>query len=104
MRPPSSSHRNHRIVFQVYPLEKKAIELSAEKSGLSLSDYVRKSCLGREIQPRMDGEELKLYRLLIEYRNNFSRIANLLKERKDFEKELRQVIGSIDAHLKKMIV
>ena len=102
MRPPSSSHRNNRIVFQVYPLEKKAIELAAENSGLSVSDYVRKACLGREIQPRMNEDELKLYGLLMEYRNNFSRISNLLKERKDFEKDLKDVISSIDMHLKKL--
>lgn len=103
MRPKTSSHRNHRIVFQVYPLEKKAIELSAKKSGLSLSDYARKCCLGREVQSRMNEEELQLYLLLIEYRNNFSRISNLMKERKGFEKELRQVISNIDEQLKKFI-
>jgi hypothetical protein len=103
MRPKSSSHRNARLVFRVYSLEKKAIELAAAKSGLSVSDYVRRCCLGKTLHSRLDKEELDLYRLLIEYRNNFSRISNLIKERQDFSSTLKEVISSIDQHLKKFI-
>jgi hypothetical protein len=101
MRPKSPSHRNARLVFRLYSLEKKAIELAAEKTGLSLSDYIRRCCLEKTIHPRLSKEELDLYRLLVEYRNNFSRISNLIKEREDFTAALREVISSIDEHLKK---
>lgn len=101
MRPKASLHRDNLLVFRVYSVEKKSIEIAAQKSGLSLSDYVRRCCLEKEIRPRMGKEELELYRLLIEYRNNFSRISNLMKERKDFEKDLKEVISSIDTHLKR---
>ena len=101
MRPKSSSHRNARLVFRLYALEKKAIELAADKSGLSLSDYIRQCCLNKTIHTRLSQEEIDLYRLLVEYRNNFSRISNLFKERKDFSSDLKQVISSIDQHLKK---
>lgn len=103
MRPKSSSHRNSRLVFRVYALEKKAIELAADKSGLSVSDYVRRCCLGKTIQSRLGKEEIELYRLLVEYRNNFSRISNLIKEREDFTGDLKHVISSIDQHLKKFV-
>lgn len=103
MRPKSSSHRNARLVFRVYALEKKAIELAASKSGLSLSDYVRRCCLGKTIQSRLSEEEVKIYQILVEYRNNFSRIGNLIKERQDFTSDLKNVIGSIDQHLKNFI-
>jgi hypothetical protein len=103
MRPKSSSHRNSRLVFRVYALEKKAIELTAKKSGLTVSDYARRCCLEKSIQARLSQEEIELYRLLVEYRNNFSRIGNLVKERQDFTNELKHVINSIDLHLKKFI-
>lgn len=103
MRPKSSSHRNSRLVFRVYSLEKKAIELAADKSGLSVSDYARRCCLEKTIQARLSQQEIQLYTLLVEYRNNFSRISNLIKERADFTDELKQVISNIDLHLKNFI-
>ena len=101
MRPKSAALRNSRLVFRVYSLEKKAIELAAEKSGLAVSDYARQCCLGQPIHARSSQEELDLYRLLVEYRNNFSRISNLIKEREDITIELKQVISNIDKQLKK---
>src|SRR3989338_8390363 len=101
MRPKSLAHRNARLVFRVYHLEKKAIELAAEKSGLGVSDYIRRCSLGQTIQARLSPEEVDLYRLLIEYRNNFSRISNLVKEQQDITSDLKQVITNIDKHLKK---
>jgi len=101
MRPKSAALRNNRLVFRVYSLEKKAIELAAEKSGLGVSDYIRRSCLGQTIHARLSPEELDLYRLLVEYRNNFSRIRNLVKDQQDITADLKQVIASIDKHLKK---
>jgi len=103
MRPKSLAHRNARLVFRVYHLEKKAIELAAEKSGLGVSDYIRRCSLGQTIRARLSSEEVDLYRLLIEYRNNFSRISNLLKEREDITSELKEIIKDIDQHLKKFI-
>lgn len=103
MRPKSTSHRNSRLVFRVYALEKKAIELAASKSGLSVSDYIRNACLGKTIQARLSEEEVNLYLLLAEYRSNFSRISNLMKERVDFTSELKEVIARVDHHLKKFI-
>jgi hypothetical protein len=101
MRPKSSSLRNTRLVFRVYSLEKKAIELAAHKTGMKVSDYMRQCCLNKTIHARLSQEETDLYRLLVEYRNNFSRISNLIKEREDFTRDLKHVISSIDEHLKK---
>ena len=101
MRPKSPAPRNERLAFRVYGLEKKAIELAADKSGLCVSDYIRRACLGKTLKPCLTEEELALYRLLIEYRNNFSRISNLMKERKDFTQELQRLINNLDTHLKK---
>jgi hypothetical protein len=101
MRPKSPALRNNRLVFRVYSLEKKAIELAAEKSGLGVSDYIRRSCLNQTIHARLSPEEQESYRLLVEYRNNFSRIGNLVKDKQDIYADLKEVIASIDKHLKK---
>jgi uncharacterized protein (DUF1778 family) len=53
MRPKSTAHRNARLVFRVYHLEKKAIELAAEKSGLAVSDYLRRCSLEQPIHARL---------------------------------------------------
>lgn len=103
MRPPSLVHRHERVVFRVYSLEKKAIALAAAKSGLSVSDYMRRTCLGKSLKARLTEEEIGIYKLLIEYRNNFSRISNLIKANKDLTSELHQLIHSLDSHLKKFI-
>jgi len=105
MRPKSTALRNARLVFRVYSLEKKAIELAAEKSGLGVSDYIRRCSLGKTIHARLSGEELALYQLLSEYRNNFARIRNLIKENKQAEinSQLKEVISNINQHLKKFI-
>ena len=103
MRPPSLVHRHERVVFRVYSLEKKAIALAAAKSGLSVSDYIRRTCLGKSLKARLTEEEISIYKLLIEYRNNFSRISNLVKANKDLTSELHQLIHSLDSHLKKFI-
>ena len=97
----STIHRNQRIVFRVYSLEKKAIELAAQKSGLSVSDYARRVCLSQELKTRLTDEEVSIYKMLIEYRNNFARISNLVRHHQDFTQALKSLIDRIDQHLQR---
>ena len=101
MRPPSAVHRNDRLVFRLYSLEKKAIQLAARKSGLSVSDYARRACLDQALQARLTDEEISIYKMLIEYRNNFARISNLVRHNQNFANELQQLVMHIDNHLKR---
>ena len=70
--------RNQRIEIRVSYLERSAIELNAEKAGLSVSEYVRDCSLHRVIQARRTSEELQAYQNLSNFKTNFSRISNLL--------------------------
>lgn len=101
MRPKSTIQREERLTIRLFALEKQAILLASQKAGLVTSDFVRKACLEKHIKARLSQEELALYKLLIEYRNNFSRISNLIKEKKQFQAELAEVIQRIDEQLKK---
>ena len=85
----------------MYALEKEAIELAAEKSDLKVSTYLRRCALGKPVYPRLTEDELKLHQLLVEYHNNFARISNLIRERKDFIPALQEVIGAINHQLQK---
>ena len=87
--------------MRVYGLEKKAVELAADKAGLSTSDYMRKACLGKTITQNLTEEELKLYKLLVDFRNNFARISNLVKAKKDFTSPLKDLIQALDQQLNK---
>ena len=101
MPSPSPIHRNQRIVFRVYSLEKKAIKLAARKSGLSVSDYIRRACLDQELKARLTDEEISIYKMLIEYRNNFARISNIIRHHQDFTQALRFLIDRLDKHLER---
>lgn len=101
MRPPSTAPRTARLALRLYTLEKKAIELAAAKSGMKISAYLREAALGKNIKPRFSQDELELRKILVEYRNNFARISNLVKHKKDFTLPLQELIKAIDLQLKR---
>lgn len=104
-RPKKIVKRSNRIVARVSPLEKKVVQLSAEKCGLTESDYLRKSALHQKIKLRLSEEELEVLKTLTDYRSNFQRLANLINKRSDMQEvrqELNQTIKSIDEQLKKL--
>ena len=101
MRKKLPTTRDSRLVVRVRALEKKAIERAAHKSGHKLSNYLRSCALGKTLYYRLTEDELRLYKLLVEYRRNFTRVSNLIKEGKDFRPELEGVIDDINQQLQK---
>lgn len=98
--------RSEYISFRVSPLEKKAIELSAEETNLSTSSFARKAALNMKVTLRFSTEEFKVYKDLQLYHRNFKLIGNLIRG-KDFNKkeriseELNEVLALIKKHLKR---
>lgn len=78
-RPEQIVKRSTEIRFRVTPLEKKVIQITADKTGLTVSDYVRKAAMNKTVRVRFSDEELEAYKTLQEYHKHFSRIANLIK-------------------------
>lgn len=70
------------IRFRCTPLEKALIEKKAETSGRSVSEFVRDVSLSKQITYKLTDEELKILKVLHEFRSNFNRISNLIR-RKD---------------------
>ncbi|WP_423820184.1 mobilization protein MbpA [Salinimicrobium sp. TIG7-5_MAKvit] len=61
--------------------EKKLLKKRAARAGISLSEYIRSTAFERNIVERLTPEQLEYYRMLVEYKNNFTRISNMFKKR-----------------------
>lgn len=88
------------IQFRCSLYEKKMLKIKAKKAGLSLSEYCRCSAFGNNIIERLTPEQLKHYALLVEYKNNFTRISNMFKKRNPrLAQEVEQLAEQIRTHL-----
>ena len=107
-RPKELVTRNKEIKCRVTPLEKKAIELSADEAGLSLSDFVRKCAMNKKVRLRFTPEEMETYAMLHKYHDNFRRISNLIKNNphvtEELTKEVKEVQALIYDHLKQFSI
>ena len=96
--------KKKRIELRVSNLEKAIIEKKAESSGLSVSEYCRRSALNQEIDYKLTSEELEVYKELHEYRRNFTLISNMFKVKDpDLAKTVQVTAKNIEQHLKKLL-
>ena len=65
-------NRTIGINVRVNENEKKKLQINAKKSGLSLSAYLRKSGLKQEIYSMPDEDFHKIYKEIVELKNEFS--------------------------------
>ena len=78
-RPKQLVTRDKTVPVRLSALEKEALELMASKTGLSVSEYLRRSAFNQSVSLRFSEEELALYKQLHEFRTHFLRISNLVK-------------------------
>ncbi|WP_026837148.1 mobilization protein MbpA [Gillisia sp. JM1] len=80
--------------------EKKLLKNRAAKAGISLSEYLRSTAFQKNIVERITQEQLECYQLLVQYKNNFSRISNMFKKgNPQLAKEVKQLSEEIRTHL-----
>jgi len=93
--------RSQRIEIRVSYLERSAIELNAEKAGLSVSEYVRDCSLSRVIQARRTSQELEAYQRLSNFKTHFARISNLIAVQDEtlLKSEIHDLIQKLDKAL-----
>jgi len=90
------------VKFRCSVYEKKLLNIKAKRSGLSLSEYIRRSIFETEITERFTDEHIQLYKMLIKYHNNFKWIGNMYKKRNPKLKEMvYELANEIKTHLKK---
>ncbi len=81
--------------------EKKLLKKRATKASISLSEYLRSTAFKINMVERITPEQLECYQLLIQYKNNFSRISNMFKKSNPkLAKEVKDLAEEIRSHLK----
>ncbi len=90
------------VKFRCTIYEKKLLNIKAKQSGLSLSEYIRRSLFEQEITERFSDEHIEIYKMLIKYHNNFKSIGNMYKKRNPkLTQEVYALANDIKTHLKK---
>ena len=90
------------VKFRCSVYEKKLLKVKAKRSGLTLSEYIRRSLFEKEITERFTDEHIELYKMLIKYHNNFKSIGNMYKKRNPkLTETVYDLANEIKRHLKK---
>lgn len=71
--------KNKEFRFRVSPLEHQIIKNKISKTGLSISEFMRRLALGLELKNKLTDDEMICYKNLSKYTDNFRRISNLFK-------------------------
>ena len=81
--------------------EKKLLQRRAARAGISLSKYIRNTAFDKNIVERITPEQVETYQMLVQYKNNFTRIGNMFKKRDPkLGKNVEDLAKEIRAHLK----
>jgi len=103
-RPKQLVNRDTEVRIRFTALEKKSLELIAQKTGLSVSAYLRRAAFNQSVQLRFTAEELALYKELHQFRNGLAVIGNLVKMHKGSDELLAaitQLKNQLASHLQK---
>lgn len=92
--------KNKTVRFRCTTYEQKLLKVKARKAGLSLSEYCRRSAFDDRIIERLSEDQITLYKMLVDYQNNFIRIGNMFKKRNPkLSEEVTQLTKEIKDHL-----
>jgi len=90
------------VKFRCTVYEKKLLMVKAKRCGLTLSEYIRRCVLEKDIAERFTEEQMDIYRMLVKYHNNFKWIGNMYRKRNPkLTEEVHRLADDIKAHLKK---
>lgn len=88
------------IKFRCSIYEKKLLRIKAKHSGLSLSEFCRRSIYEKEIKERLSDDQIEIYKTLSKFHNNFKSIGNMFR-RKDpkLSRAVYELADKIKIHL-----
>lgn len=92
-------NKDKEIKLRLSEEDKKEIEKRAEKTGLSMSEYLRRTALNRKINVRFSDEEIEAWKNLTSISNSLKNLSNILN--KENREELILEIKSINEQIKK---
>jgi hypothetical protein len=92
--------KSKTVRFRCSTYERNLLRVKARRSGLSLSEYCRRAAFEDRIIERLAVEQITMYKMLTEYRNNFIRIGNMFKKNNpQLAKEVRQLADELRGHM-----
>ncbi len=96
--------KNKEFRFRVSPLEHQIIKSKITKTGLSISEFMRRLSLNLELKNKLTDDEIECYKNLSKYADNFRRISNLFKlgDVTGMKKETLETSRIIRKHLEKL--
>ena len=81
--------------------DKKLLQRRAARAGISLSEYIRNTAFDKNIVERITPEQVEAYQMLVQYKNNFTRIGNMFRKRDPkLAREVEDLAREIRTHLK----
>ena len=94
------SNKVEEIKFRCSPFEKSIIKQKAQKTGRTVSEYCRtQSVTGKIVsKPNLSEEEKEFFKSLKSHNSNFTRIANLIKNRDE------NLLSEIYSHLNNEVI
>jgi len=97
-------NKTKNILIRVSLFDEKLIKVKAKDCGLCLSEYMRRCALEKKVPKSLNTDELKVYKDLKKFYNNFTAISNLLKkgDHQDMIAEIESLKSSMKEHLKKI--
>jgi len=88
------------VKFRITLYEKKLLKVKAKKAGLTLSEYCRRVTQDIEIVERLTEEQITLYKMLVQFHNNFKSIGNLFRKKDpSLTTKVNELADEIKKHL-----
>ncbi|AVR47492.1 hypothetical protein C7S20_15020 [Christiangramia fulva] len=92
------------VKFRCSSFEKKLLLIKAKKSGLTLSEYCRRSAFGLEITERLSDDQIAIYKTLLQFHNNFKWIGNMFRKKDPrLSGAVYKLAEDIKSHLQKIV-
>ena len=91
------------IKFRCSVYEKKLLLVKAKRSGLTLSEYIRRVSMEKDIKERLIEDHLEIYKTLVKFHNNFKYIGNMFRQKNPgLSNEVYNLAEKIKLHLQKI--
>ena len=98
-----SKVKRQTVKFRCSVYEKKLLQVKANRSRLSISEFCHRAAFQLEIKERLSNEHIEVYKTLVKFHNNFKSIGNMFRKKDPkLAYSVYQVAKEIKEHLKKL--
>ncbi len=96
--------KSNLVKFRCTAFEKKLLLIKAKKSGLTMSEYCRRSAFGLDITERLSDDQIAIYKTLLQFHNNFKWIGNMFRNKDPhLSSAVYKLAEEIKSHLQKIM-